>query len=260
MICPVHNMTLPCPLPHDDDTSPWSILEGTDMTIIEDRINQPITLKTGQHDPASGDMCLLEAVAWIAGEPWSDHPECVDPVLAAFGRSWNDSLSDEDRDRLLLPFLPRLVGTRSTAEVQDRRAFMAADWAVRVFTPAWLRLAKLDEHAEALEGLPELDSVEACRAAQPTINAARDAAWDAAWAAARAAAWDAAWAAAEAAARAAAGDAATVAASDAASTVAWDATWDAAGAATEAAVWAAATAAAGGRAHADRQGTSSVSR
>ena len=106
-------------------------------------------------------------------------------MLAAFGRSWNDSLSDEDRDRLLLPFLPRLVGTRSTAEVQDRRAFMAADWAVRVFTPAWLRLAKLDEHAEALEGLPELDSVEACRAAQPTINAARGAAR----AAARAAAW-----------------------------------------------------------------------
>ena len=206
------------------------------MTIIEDRINQPITLTPGQHAPGSGDMCLLEAVAWIAGEPWSDHPTCVDPVLAAFGRSWNDSLSDDDRDRLLLPFLPRFVGTRSTADVQDRRAFMAADWAVRVFTPAWLRLAKLDEHAEALEGLPELDSVEACRAAQPTINAARGAA--------RAAARAAAWGAAEAATRAAAGDAATVAASDAASTVAWDATWDAAGAATEAATRAATRAAA----------------
>ena len=45
------------------------------MTIIEDRINQPITLTPGQHAPASGDMCLLEAVAWIAGEPWSDHPD-----------------------------------------------------------------------------------------------------------------------------------------------------------------------------------------
>ncbi len=51
-----------------------------------------ITLKSGSHEPDSGEMCLLEAVAYIADEPWSDHPKCVCPVLAAFGRSWNDGL------------------------------------------------------------------------------------------------------------------------------------------------------------------------
>jgi hypothetical protein len=218
------------------------------MTIIEDRINQPITLKSGAHSPDSGEMCLLEAVAWIAGEPWTDRPECVDPVLGAFGRSWNDSLNDEDRDRLLLPFLPRLVGTRSTPDARDRRAFMAADWAVRVFTPAWLRLAKLDEHAEALEGLPELDSVEVCRAAKPAIEAAGAAARDAAVAAARDAAVATARDAAGAATRAAAGDAAWAAAGAAAGGATWDTAWaatrdaagDAAWAAAGAAAWAAA--------------------
>lgn len=161
------------------------------MTIIESRLVD-FTLDRGAHQP-DGKYCLMEAVAWVAGEPWSDHPECVDPVLAAFGRAWNDGLPDADRTRLLAPFIPRLVGTRSTPEVQDRRAFMAADWAVRVYTPAWLRLAKLDDHASALARLPELADVTACLAAKPTIDAAGVAA-RAAWAAAGAA--DAAGAAA----------------------------------------------------------------
>jgi hypothetical protein len=66
-------------------------------------------------------MCLLEAAAYVAGEPWSDSPECVSPVLAAFGRSWNDALDDENR-QMLKPFIPRLVGTAA------RRAADAA-WA-----------------------------------------------------------------------------------------------------------------------------------
>ncbi len=49
----------------------------------------------------------MEAAAFIAGEPWSDHPACVCPVIAAFMRSWNDGLSDKDRNRLLLPLIPK---------------------------------------------------------------------------------------------------------------------------------------------------------
>ena len=129
------------------------------MTIIHPEALDGIVLKHGSHRTPDAGMCLLEAVAYIAGEPHSDHPDCVCPVLAAFGRAWNDALDDEARNRILKPFLPRLVGTRSTPEVQDRRAFMAADWAVRTFTPAWLRKAGLHEDAAALEALPELSSV-----------------------------------------------------------------------------------------------------
>ena len=159
------------------------------MTIIETRLKdiEQITIAHGKHATPDDGMCLLEAAAWIAGEPFSDHPQCVCPVLGAFGRAWNDGLDEEARNRILKPFLPRLIGTRSTPAVQDARAFMAADWAVRVYTPVWLRAANLDDEAAQLEGLPALSSVKLCKAAMPVIAVARKKA--AAWAAGDAAAW-----------------------------------------------------------------------
>jgi hypothetical protein len=161
--------------------------------MIEDRYSPELVLKSGLHAADSGDMCLLEAVAYVAGEPWSDHPQCVCPVIAAFGRNWNDGLPDDKtRTRILAPLIPRLIGTRSTADIQDRRAFMAADWAIRTYTPIWLRAAGLDDQAASLESLPTLDSVAACEHSHTASDAAGDAAgaaaWAAAWAAARAAA------------------------------------------------------------------------
>ena len=162
-----------------------------------------IELAKGSHSKSDGEMCLLEAVAYIAGEPWTDRPQCVDPVLGAFGRAWNDALPDDKRTELLRPFIPRLIGTRSTPDIQDARAFMAADWAVRTYTPVWLRAAGIEEEAAELAALPALSSTELCKAAMPIIEKARkrgDAAWDAAWDAAgdavgAAVAWAAAWAA-----------------------------------------------------------------
>lgn len=64
-------------------------------------------------------------------------------VIAAFLRSWNDTLGDDDRNRLLKPLIPRLVGTAAGPEVEDRRVWMSLDWLVREYTPAWLRAAGL---------------------------------------------------------------------------------------------------------------------
>jgi hypothetical protein len=224
------------------------------VTIIESRLAllDNMQLDEGKHNAIDEGVCLVEAASWLAGEPFSDHPACVCPVIGAFCRSWNDSVQAEDRNRLLKPYAARIVGTVSTADVQDARAFMAADWAVRTFTPAWLRLAGLDTDAQALVDLPELSTVDLCRTArlviakaQKSAAAAGAAAWaaagDAAWAAAWDAAWDAAWAAAGDAAWAAAG----AAAGDAAGAAAWDAAWAAAWAAAGDAAWAAAWAAAG---------------
>ena len=188
------------------------------MTIIEDRAAEleKIELKPGSHSKQDA-FCVMELVAYVAGEPWSDHPECACPALTAFAMPWNDSLNDRDRQKLK-PYVLRLVGTRSTPDVESRRSWLACDWLVRTFTPAWLRLTGLTSDADALAGLPELTSKELVEVALPVIekakgsgDAARDAAWDAAraaagdaaWAAAGAAAGDAAWAAAGAAARAA---------------------------------------------------------
>ena len=165
-------------------------------------------LGQGAHGGIDQGACMMEAAAWVAGEPWSDHPSCVSPVIGQFCRSWNDALNDEDRHRLLGSYVVKVLGTRTTAEDEETRAWLATDWLVRVCTLAWLRLAKLDEHARALESLARICDAVSAQSAQSTLDAARkasaaarDAAWDAASAAASAAARDAASAAAWAAAR-----------------------------------------------------------
>lgn len=168
---------------------------------------ETITLESGQHESREVGMCVMEAAAYIAGEPHSDHPACTSEVIAAFMRSWNDSLrTNEDRDRLLKPLLPKIIGTRVGGHEADRkRAWMAMDWLAREHLPAWLELAggPLSEHAAALRALPEITDSGALDAGRPVIEAARSAAGAAAWDAARAAAGDAAGDAARAAARAA---------------------------------------------------------
>jgi hypothetical protein len=205
----------------------------------------PEKLYQGSHEP-DGEMCVMEAVAYTAGEAWTDNPACACPVLTRYCQAINDRMDDEFRQRLL-PYVPRLIGTRSTPEVELRRAFRAADWAVRRFAVSALLSAGLEAEAKTLQELsPIVDE-------RSAGDAAAGAAWEAAgvaWEAARAAAGEAAGAAAGAAwaaagvAGVAAGDAAgeaAGAAGDAAAGAAWAAAgdaWEAAGVAAAAgAAW-----------------------
>ena len=202
-------------------------------TINLDRLAevQAMELSKGNHKSPQHGMCVMEAVAYVAGEPWTDCPACASVVIATFLRNWNDALpTDADRTRLLVPLVADIVGTKGNAAIEKRRSYMALDWLVREFLPAWLELTvDLQGHAQTLRGLPEIVDSKTTQAAKVFL----DAAWDAAGAAARAAAWDAAWpaagAAAGAAARAAAGAAARAAAGDAAGSAVWDAARAAAG-------------------------------
>ena len=218
-----------------------------------------LTIKCGSHEKPNGQVqaCAMEAayLRWaikqdwpkskiVAG--WTDSLDCVCPTIGAFVRRWNDNISnDETRTRIFTPdLLDLLPGTKGDDDVMLRRMWMAVDWDIRTRTPAFLRLAKLDACALALEALAPIDSQEALACARLACEEARNqvaAAWDAAWDAARDAAWDAA----RAAARDAAGDAAGDAARDAARAAARDAAGDAAWAAARDAARTAAGAAAG---------------
>ena len=144
---------------------------------------QTLTLASGGHDPDSGQMCVMEAVAYMAGEPWSDMPQCASPVIAAFCRAWNDTdgpYGEAIRARLR-DYIPRLVNSRGTREQEDARAWLATDWLIRVQAPAWMRLAPaLVPHAEVLAALPPQTSAAAVRASAAAWDAASAAAWDAA--------------------------------------------------------------------------------
>jgi hypothetical protein len=88
-----------------------------------------IRLSRGDHEDRQSGMCLLEAASYIAGEPHSDHPDCVCPVIAAFGRSINDLApfnSDAERTEFLLAYAPRMIGTRRDSEKVMHKRFDAA--------------------------------------------------------------------------------------------------------------------------------------
>ena len=170
------------------------------MVVIDERLAvlDTVELKHGAHNSFTDGMCIMEAASWIAGEPFSDHPECVSPVIGAFLRNWNDQLDAPGRQALKW-LIPLTIGTADTHD--EERGWMAVDWLIRVHTPAWLELAGVKDSAAALRALRPLQDLAALNASRPTINAARSAA-----AAARAAAWAAAWDATRAAAGAAARD------------------------------------------------------
>jgi len=161
------------------------------------------TLRHGGHFTRDEGMCLLEAVAFLAGEPHSDAPECACPVLSAYGRKLNDVMGkgpagDALRAKYLSDIAPMLVGTfASTHEVERRRAYLLTDRAVRVIAPMALDAAGLCAHAATLRALAPVTDAFTARAATLAARAATLAARAAAYAAEAAEA--AAWAAAEAA-------------------------------------------------------------
>lgn len=127
------------------------------------------SLKHGSHDQnLDGNLCAMEAVAYVAGEPWADHPACACPVITTFMVLWNDALpTDADRDRLLKPLIASLVGTRADAATENRRAFLVLDWLVRVFVPKFLDLdPAYAAHGQALRHLPEIVDLASAFAAE----------------------------------------------------------------------------------------------
>ena len=179
-----------------------------------------ITLAKGQHETCADGMCLFEAYNQITRREQTDAcPPGVSPVLHIYGMRLNDVLPD-DRRQELKRYLPNgtdvLAGTASDG-LDGRRGWMALDWLIRVYAPAWLDLAGLAGEASALRNLAPVTDSATAEAARLAGAAAGDAARAAAWAAAGDAARDAARAAARAAAR----DAARAAARDAAGAAAW---------------------------------------
>ena len=196
-----------------------------------------ITLTSGKHNNRDDGLCIMEAVAWWAEETHTDHPACVSPILGTFGRNFNDVLPDSKRQELK-PLIPLLAGTAGDG-MDTARSYLALDWLIRTYTPAWLDLAGLSEEAETLRDFRRIVNNAAAKEAVPVVqrarnkanaawNAARDAAWNAAWDAVWNAAGDAARDAVRNAARAAVWSAAGAAARDAARDAAWNAAWNAA--------------------------------
>ena len=105
--------------------------------IITERLASLDTIKldNGSHGSFESGHCAMEVVAWLAGEGHTDAPECASSVLRSFAINLNDTWAAQDRQRLV-PFLPRMVGTANDGK-DEARSYLALDWLVRTFTPAF---------------------------------------------------------------------------------------------------------------------------
>ena len=132
-----------------------------------------LTLQAGGHSSPEQGLCVMEAVAYMAGEKHSDMPQCVSPVLRAYGMRLNDSLPDDQR-QALKQFVPALIGTAGDGLDQARRD-LAQRTVMTEWLPQWLRLAGLKDlavRAEQGAGLPPAEL-------RRSLNAIRDLTWEA---------------------------------------------------------------------------------
>jgi hypothetical protein len=89
--------------------------------------HQTIKLSPGKHYSPDDGACVIELASMLAGEPFSDHPASVCPVLASVLRSYNDSIDDDARQDLYA-YAARVVGTRADADLERRRSERVATW------------------------------------------------------------------------------------------------------------------------------------
>jgi hypothetical protein len=164
-----------------------------------------LMLTSGVHPSPAGGCCVVEAASVVSGEPWSDRPECVSPTIARFLRRWNDTLPFRPR-QALKRYVCAIIDTRTTDDDEGERQALICDWLARQYSPAWLRLAGLDNAADALSAAKPItagsdsmtllrpllwstrrtssESVQPDSLDQPFVRrAARESAWDAAVAA-----------------------------------------------------------------------------
>jgi hypothetical protein len=152
----------------------------TQKTKIKNHLPEGFLLSHGGHTTREEGMCLMEAVAFLAGEKHSASPKCACPQISSFGIRANDAIYDDvTRTRALLPLAEKIVGTKSTKAVEKRRSFIAVDVAIREVAPLWLEAhPELAHHAAKLRALPEIVDAATLEQGFAVRDAARAAAWD----------------------------------------------------------------------------------
>jgi hypothetical protein len=83
--------------------------------------HQTVTLARGKHTTPRSGACVMELASMLAGEPFSDRPAAVCPIVAAFLRAYNDAVDDTHRQDLYV-YASAAVGTRGSWPLMRIRA------------------------------------------------------------------------------------------------------------------------------------------
>jgi hypothetical protein len=136
-------------------------------------------LGRGKHRNPKKGACFMELASFLAGERWSDHPQCTHPLLAMLARAVNDLTSDAARPQLA-PLIPSVIGLTSDDPRWDVRIALGAARVALPVAPAdrqqTLAVAiigaerMLDVLDDRPEGTLEPESVEALAAVPRTAE------------------------------------------------------------------------------------------
>jgi hypothetical protein len=99
---------------------------------------QTIKLSKGKHASPEDGACVMELASMLAGEPFTDHPASVCPVIGSFMRAYNDSV-DDSRRQDLYSYASMVVGSRTCADIQRTRAEFLTAWAHQFRRSRWTR-------------------------------------------------------------------------------------------------------------------------
>jgi len=83
--------------------------------------HQTVRLRRGKHASPEKGVCVMELASMLAGEPFSDRPQAVCPVIGAYLRSYNDVVDDERRQDLYR-YASEAIGSAGPAALRRRRA------------------------------------------------------------------------------------------------------------------------------------------
>src|SRR5690242_7513367 len=97
---------------------------------------QTITLGKGKHDSLHDGACVMELASMLAGEPFSDRPQSVCPVIGSFLRAYNDRI-DDGRRQDLYAYAAKVVGSRASQDVEHARAERLNAWALELHWRPW---------------------------------------------------------------------------------------------------------------------------
>ena len=102
---------------------------------------QTIKLSKGKHTSPEDGACVMELASMLAGEPFTDHPVSVCPVIGSFLRAYNDAI-DDGRRQALYEYASRVVGRRGPQRTQQMRADRLAEWSDEMYRNrhSWLPL------------------------------------------------------------------------------------------------------------------------
>lgn len=109
-------------------TGKLSKAEAMTQQAVAEAMAQTIRISRGRHQPTSAKACVMEVASMLAGEPFSDRPRAVCPVIGAYLRTVNDLLDGWDRQRLR-PYAARVVGTVGGWSSRHDRALLCAQYA-----------------------------------------------------------------------------------------------------------------------------------